>query len=138
MGNRKKSYTPKAFESTGRSNDTSANIYESMLLSAAYQDLNIRQRQLYVCMKAQYYGKRKPGKDYQEIDLLQGDDLFYFPMSLAEKYALYTRENHKQFYNDIKVIENHGFIQTVSNGKSTKSRSIYKFSGDWRDWNDTS
>ena len=124
---KKKTYRPKSFESFGKSNDTSANLYESMLLSAAFMDLTPKQRLLYVYMKAQYYGKRKPGKDNPDIENLQGDDLFYFPRTLAEKYNLYTRSNNRQFYNDIKAIEEHGFIKTISSGKATKTKSIYKF-----------
>jgi len=135
---RKKKYSPKPFESAGGANDTSANIYESMLTSAAFQDLTKNQRLLYIYMKAQFYGKRKPEKDFPDVEQLQGDELFYFNLSLAEKYGLYTRANHMQFYNDIKIIEQHGFIKTVSNGRSTKSRTIFKFVGDWKLWNDTS
>ncbi len=135
---KKKAYRPKSFESSGKSNDTSANLYESMLLSAAFMDLTPKQRLLYVYMKAQYYGKRKPGKDNPNIENLQGDDLFYFPRTLAEKYNLYTRSNNRQFYNDIKAIEEHGFIKTISSGKATKTKSIYKFVGAWKMWNDSS
>lgn len=138
MGSRKKPYKPKTFESTGISNDTSANIYESMLESPAFMDLTKNQRLLYLYMKKQYYGKRKPEKDFPDIEQLQGDDLFYFNLALAVKYGLYTRGNHKSFYADIKAIEQHGFIETVSSGKSTKSRSIYRYSGAWKEWNDTS
>ena len=134
----KRSYKPKTFESTGISNDTSANIYESMLKSPAFMDLTKNQRLLYIDMKKQYYGKRKPGKDFPDIEQLQGDDLFYFNLGLAVEYGLYTRSNHKAFYADIKAIEQHGFITTVSNGKNTKSRSIYRYSGSWKAWNDTS
>lgn len=135
---KKKAYRPKSFESSGKSNDTSANLYESMLLSAAFMDLTPKQRLLYVYMKAQYYGKRKPGKDNPDIESLQGDDLFYFPLTLAEKYKLYTKSNHMQFYKDVRAIESHGFIQTVSNGKTTRSKSIYRFIGDWKMWDDSS
>lgn len=138
MGQRKKPYTPKAFESTGVSNDTSANIYGSMLESAAFKDLSKNQRLLYVYMKKQYYGTRKPGRDFPDMEQLQETDLFYFNIALAVKYGLYSRSNDRQFYADIKAIEQHGFIKTVSNGKVTKSRSIYKFSGDWKRWQDTS
>lgn len=110
MGGRKKQYIPKSFESTGEPRDTSANIYESMLCSAAYQDLTKNQRLLYVYMKAQYYGKRKPGRDNLDIESLQGDDLFYFNPALAVKYGLYASGSRWQFYADIKAVEDHGFF----------------------------
>ena len=105
MGKRRKPYIPRSFESTGEARDTSANIYESMLKSVAYQDLTKNQRLLYVYMKAQYYGKRKPGRDFPDVERLQGDDLFYFNLALAEEYGLYTRKNRGAFYDDIKAIE---------------------------------
>lgn len=43
-----------------------------------------------------------------------------------------------QFYKDVKALETHGFIKTVSNGSSTKKKSIYKFVGDWKQWKDSS
>ena len=138
IGQKKKKYIPKSFESTGVSNDTSANIYESMLTSAAFLDLSKNQRLLYMYMKAQYYGKRKPRKDYPDIEEIQGDECFYFNQALAVKYNLYTRSNHQSFYSDIKAIERHGFIKIVSNGRNTKSKSIYKFVGDWKEWKDSS
>lgn len=134
MGKRRKPYIPRSFESTGEARDTSANIYESMLKSVAYQDLTKNQRLLYVYMKAQYYGKRKPGRDFPDVERLQGDDLFYFNLALAEEYGLYTRKNRGAFYDDIKAIESHGFIRTVSNGRNTKQKSVYEFSGDWKEW----
>lgn len=116
-------------------NDTSANIYESMLTSPAFTDLTKNQRFLYVCMKKQYYGKRKPGRDFPDVERFQGDELFYFNRSLAvDKYKLYKDGGRSEFYADIKALERHGFIETVSSGKETKSRSIYRFSGDWKTW----
>ena len=131
---RKKKYIPKSFESDSRSNDTSANIYDSMLESVAFMDLTKSQRLLYLYMKKQYYGKRKPCKDYPDEQQFQGDDLFYFPLGQAEQYKLYSRSNRGQFYSDIAALEAHGFIRTVSNGKFTKTKSIYQYSGDWKLW----
>ena len=132
---RKRKYKPKPFESTGQSNDTSANIYESMLLSPAFKDLTKNQRLLYVYMKAQYYGKRKPGRDFTDIEALQDDKLFYFNFALAKKYGLYSSDGSKgRFYDDITALEDHGFITTLVNGKSNHRRSIYRYSTDWQEW----
>lgn len=77
MSRRRKKYVPKKWESKGevymddsgsRKADTSANIYESMLTSKAFAFLTDRQKMLYVCCKAQYYGKRKPGRDYPDVE----------------------------------------------------------------------
>lgn len=51
MGRRKKVYKAKTFESNGASNDTSANVYESMLNSPAFMDMTKNQRLLYIYMK---------------------------------------------------------------------------------------
>lgn len=131
---RKKKYKPKLFESTGTSNDTSANIYHSMMISPAFKNMTKNQRLLYICMKDRFYGQRKPGLDYPDIDGLQGDDKFYFNFALAEEYGLYTKGNKQSLYNDIKELEKHGFIKTLSNGKSTHSRSIYQYVKDWQTW----
>lgn len=138
MTARAKKAPPKSFESTGVANDTHARIFESMLLSPAFMDLSKNQRLLYVYMKAQYFGKRKPGEDFKEIGILQEPELFYFSKTTAESYSLYARGSHMQFYNDVKALETHGFIKTVSNGSSTKKKSIYKFVGDWKQWKDSS
>ena len=138
MGRRKGKYVPQLFESTGVSHDTSANIYGSMLESPAFKDLSKNQRLLYIYMKKQYYGTKKPGKDYPDMPELQGNELFYFNMARAVKYGLYSRSNDRQFYHDISEIEHHGFIKTISSGKATKSKSIYKFIGEWKQWQDSS
>lgn len=95
MSNRKKhKYTAKAFESKGNTfiddngtkrADTSANIYESMLLSKAYKDLKTRQQQLYTICKAQYYGKRKPGNDFKDIEQLQDATMFYLNLDAVTR-----------------------------------------------------
>lgn len=137
-GIEKKNHIYKAFESANTSKDTSANICESMLKSAAFKDLSKNQRLLYLYMKAQYFGKRKPRHDYPDQEQLASDELFYFPMNAAADYDLYTRSNKAQFYSDIGELVSHGFIEVVSNGKKTKSRTIYKYSSAWKTWNDSS
>lgn len=133
--NKRRKYKPKGFESTGISNDTSANIYESMLLSSAWKDLKPRERQLYLYCKAQYYGKRKPSKDYPDIEAFQSENCFYLNLAAVVKYGIYTRNGNKEFYADIKTLAQHGFIEIVSSGKVTKTKSIYKYSDKWQTWN---
>lgn len=139
----KKKYIPKAFESMGehyvdsKGNiraDTSANIYESLLTSKAFKDLNTKQQILYVFCKAQFYGKRKPGKDYKEVEQVQGAECFYFSWRSVQAYGLYTSKSHSNFYKDMKVLEMHGLIEKVSSGKSQHAKNIYKFSANWQKW----
>ena len=101
-----------------------------MLTSAAFTDLTKNQRLLYIYMKAQYYGKRKPSHDF----IMQSDEVFYFNRAIAIEYHLYSDSNRKSFYDDIKAIEQHGFIRTISNGKAAKQRNIYQFVSDWKQW----
>lgn len=144
MGQSKKpKYVPKSFESAGHylpdkatkpRADTSANIYESMMISEAWADLNNRQRVLYLIAKQQYYGVRKPGKDYPDIETMQGDDKFYLNMAFVNRFHAYKSHGNKELYGDIKALEEHGFIKTISNGRKHKQRSVYQYSDGWKTW----
>lgn len=143
MGRKKTKYVPKAFESRGEkftdSNgtvraDTSANIYESMLLSKAFITLTSKQQILYIYCKSQYYGHRKPEKDYKDIEQFQGADLFYLNWAAVKAYGLYKDSMHSNFYKDMKALCEHGFIRNISSGASQRKKSIYKFCSDWQTW----
>lgn len=130
---RKSKYKPKAFESTGISGDVSANLYRSMLESEAFKALTKREKLLYLYCKLQYYGAREPGRDFPDLEKLQGPDLFYMNFALAsKKYGLYATGSRREFYADMKSLCGQGFIELVASGKPTKTRSIYRFSGDWK------
>jgi len=132
LSRRKQKYKPKSFESTGKSNDTSANIFDSMLTHPDFMGLKTRQKILYVYCKNQFYGKRKPRSDFPEIEKFQSDECFYMNLALVVEYGLYTKTGRKEFYSDMKALCEAGFIECISNGKSTKSRSIYRFSDKWK------
>ena len=120
-----KKYQKKPFESTGAASDTSANIYESMLLSAAWMDLSANQKALYLTCKAQYYAeKSKP----------LGDDTCFTmaPPKWADKYGLYSKNNGASFYRDIAELIEHGFIRCRQGGKASRTKTIYQFSDKWR------
>lgn len=143
MGNRKTKYIPKSWESTDgkikdgakEKPDISANIYESMMLSDSFISLTNKQQILYLYCKAQYFGKRKPGRDHPGIEDLQGDDLFYLNWNvISGKYHLYRETSHKNFYQDMGVLCEHGFIEKVSSGKGNRKKTIYRYSDKWRDW----
>lgn len=146
MGRRKKpKWTARPFESKGESfinpatgklqKDTSANIYESMLLHPAFTTLKPRQQVLYLVCKAQFYGHRKPKQDFTELEAFQDEKCFYLNLSAVVRYGNYTRNMRREFYADMKELEKRGFIKTISSGRSTKSKSIYQFSADWKNWN---
>lgn len=120
---RKKKYVPKAFES-GKAGDVSANIYASMMQSKAWSNLTNNARVLYLYMKLQYYGQKTIPDREQEC--------FYFNKRMFTKvYQLYKNVN--QFYKDKKLLIDNGFIETAENGKTTRTKSIYRFSSKWRE-----
>lgn len=144
MGRRKRKWVAKGFESLGERfqdpntgavrADTSANIYQSMLLHPAFTTLKPRQQMLYVQCKSQFYGARKPRQDFPDIEMFQDDACFYMNRELATRYGDYTKNMKRELYADLKTLEEHGLIKCISSGRSTKSKSVYKFVSDWRDW----
>lgn len=129
---------PESWQSDGRKNDSFSKIYDSMLCSPIWQSLSPKQQMTYICMANQYYGKRKPRKDYAntEIAKLRPEILyqnaFYFSWHDAKKYGLYKEGSKADFYRNIHVLEEKGFIRTIINGKPTRTKSIYVFSADWK------
>ena len=131
MPKKKKVYQKRVFESDGRSNDISSNLYFSMLTHPAYKDLSPKQQQLYTYCKLQYYAQ----SGRRAVD--QADNSkFYFNRSLWQDiYCLYSKSNQSSFYKDMaKLIEN-GFIKCIESGKTTRTKSIYQFSNMWQKWN---
>ncbi len=119
----KKKYQKKPFESSGVSSDTSANIYHSMLLSAAWLALTKPQRVLYLTMKDRYYQLKAHPENKQE--------LFYFNKGLwKNEYKLYT--NAKQFEKDRDALIEKGLIAVVADGYFSQKKTIYKFSDKWQ------
>lgn len=133
MGNRKTPYKPKLFESTGRSNDTSANIYDSMLVSPAFKALTKGQRLLYVYMKKMYYGHRRPIKD-DPLSFTFNQCKWIKDKKHTNKYGFELYSNKNQFYKDRDALVNHGFIEIVENNKNQRESNIYRFSDKWRTW----
>lgn len=133
---RKKTRTYKAgsFESTGNSKDTTASIYNSMLTHPAFTSLKTRQKILYVYIKLQLYGKRKPKHDFPEVEEVASDLCFYLNHAAVVDYGLYVESNHKDFYKDMQELEEHGFIEKISSGKTHRKKNIYKFSSKWQEW----
>lgn len=133
MSRRKEKYIPKSFESDGASNDTSANIYMSMLMSESWHNLTKNQQILYVYCKAQYYAEKKKPKPM--IRQLTEEELkLCFTMNKSKwcnLYNIYADGGQTRFKADMnKLIEN-GFIELVENGRTSRTKSIYKFSNLW-------
>lgn len=127
MSRRKTSYQKKPFESTGVSNDVSANLYLSMLTSPAWLDLSAQQKTLYTYCKLQLYGeRRKPTDDPTTFTMNQA--------KWAGKYKLYQTNNFKGFSRDMTALIEHGFVVCVESGAYTRTRSIYRLSSMWQRW----
>lgn len=140
---RKEAYKPKSFEAVGGSfigihgvnqPDTYARIYESMFQSVAFRTLTANQRDLYLCMKLQYYGKRKPSQDYPEIEELKTDNVFYLNWDLVQEYGLYKPTCKSNFYKDRNVLIEHGLIEIVVNGKIQHKKNVYCYSSEWKNF----
>lgn len=125
-------YEKKPYESTGISSDTSANIYMSMMLSPAWQDLTGNQKALYITCKAQLYAMKERERFAAGIKL---PEQFTMNQSKWEKmYHLYKRGNYGQFYKDMDALVAHGFIDCVQCGANTRTKSVYQYSDRWQKW----
>lgn len=141
MGRKKnRQYNPKPFEAVSKTqgsrfkteqgedmSDTFMRLYESMLLSPAYQALSYREKQLYTYCKAQYYGKRKP-----KLDADKEDELFYFSRKDAVRYGWCKQNDTGKLYEGMKILERFGFIEKVVSGKASHQKNIYRYSNRWQ------
>lgn len=97
-----------------------------MLTSPAWFDLTDKQRILYLICKDQYYHEKTFSQESEQFTMNQG--------KWKHRYKLYNDGNEKGFYRDMKALIEHGFIICVTSGKNTRSKSVYAFSGMWRNW----
>lgn len=127
MSKKKIKYQKKSFESTLVSNDTSSNIYESMLLSSAWKDLTSRQKLLYIYCKSQYYSEKTTYEN----------NPYTFTMNKykwCNKYNLYTNSNSASFYKDMEELIKHGFVACIKCGAIARQKNIYIYSDKWIQW----
>lgn len=133
MSKKRTKYIPKSFESIGNASDTSANIYMSMLLSDSWNRLTKNQQILYVYCKAQYYAEKKKPKP-QILILSEEEKLLCFTMNKGkwcELYRIYANGGQERFKKDMQALIDNGFIELVENGKTNRTKNIYKFSSKW-------
>lgn len=137
-------HEPKSFESTGKNftnpatghiqTESYATIYESMLMNPMFQNLLPRQQVLYLLCKAQYYGKRKPNRDYPDVEEFKDDACFYMNKATVQRYNLYAQSTKGRLYEDMEALIAHGFVDRVMSGKATHEKTVYKLSDRW--WTD--
>ena len=120
-----KKQPPEKWESVGKNNKF-VRLFVEQLESEAMNQLKPRQRNLYTYMKLQYSGKETKNNP-------QGKkDYFYFNWTLAnKKYKLY--KNQKTFYDDIKILNEKGFIEIVEKNQNLRQKNVYKFSDKWKE-----
>ena len=85
--------------------------------------------------RSELYGKNR--HDLDGFPAYVREDPAYFTFNKAKwqkdgLYGLYS--NSGQFYRDIKALIEHGFIDCVQSGYSTRTKSLYKFSTRWQLW----
>lgn len=133
MSRNNKKYQPKPFESDGNPSDTSANIYMSMLMSYAWQQLSKNAQVLYVYCKAQYYAeKRKPKTEHQQLTEQEQRQCFTMNKSKWQKlYKIYKSDNG-QFNKDMKQLIDFGFVELLEGGKNVRKKNTYMLSNKWK------
>ena len=101
-------------------------ISDNMYYSAAYQDLSMRQRQLYFQMKQQFY----PKLVVHGVTIEANDKNIIYPRSLWIK----DYSSWRTFHKDLEALKSHGFIEELRNGKESRTKNIYSFSEGWKCW----
>ena len=118
--------------------DTYARITDSVLLSPAFQDLKPHLQMLYIAMRVQDIGKRKPNRDYDESspawEMVRSEQCFYFPFHTARQYCSRYQGNSGRLYSDIEILIEHGFVEKVLSGKNAREKSVYRYSDKWQHW----
>lgn len=137
---RKKRNLPEGFETCGSSKFV--RIFDDMMESPAFFDMTKNQRLLFIYCKRQFCGSdwvkmgegKHPGIDFPEVVQFKDARCFYFNLGLAVKYGLYTKNGRKEFAKDMEALAKHGFIDRITDGELTHSKSIYRFSSGWKEW----
>ena len=150
MPKQKKPYVPQWFESEVSflpktkkkicAKDASANIYVSMLMSQAWHDLSLKQKELYLYCKAQQFGEHKIEVEHKTNNEIQNNTnlnlLTRFTMNKSkwcEIYHIYSKGGQRHFYADMKALVDNGFIKVVENGKTSRTKNIYEYSDKWKE-----
>ncbi len=109
----------------GGKGDSFARLYKSMLLSPAFQDLTPKQQiTLLYCNVSLWSGP---------FDESSGQ--FYMNKGLwCDTYNLFSSNSNAKFCACMAELIEHGFIDCIGNGYSTKEKSLYRFSTRWKAW----
>lgn len=90
-----------------------------VLVSQAWHNLSLKQKELYLYCIAQIEGNQPP--------------LFTMNKNKWKNvYGLYTDCSQRNFYKDMKALIENGFIEVVRNGKQKSQNNIYKCVNKWQ------
>lgn len=124
MARRKERATHRSFEG---SNPRGAftKITHDMMDSQAWKSLSLRQRGLYLEMKAKYREKKVSG----ELESSNVDDITLPESEWKELYGTY-----RTFKTDLDALIEKGFLRIVQPGKNIRKPNIYGFAASWKEW----
>ena len=101
-------------------------ITHDMMQSAAWQNLNLRQRGLYLHLKSKYFQKIVHGN-------IENSNCDNISLPKTEWYPnLYG--DYRTFAADMQKLDDNGFIRTVRYGKTTHQCNLYGLISEWQEW----
>lgn len=115
-------------------------IYRTLWKSKAWRDTKGRPHDLYLAIRFQwnYIGKQgTPSADYPNKKEFQRPDAVYMNKAVARALGLYVKVEggnflNRDFYNDLKRLEEVGLIDCLQRGKNTRTKSVYVPSDRWK------
>lgn len=102
-----------------------AKITHDMMKSPAWQALNLRQRGLYLELKARYAQKVMRG-----VVVESNRDEIVYPQSEWKRHY----GDYRTFKGDMECLVNLGFIRITFKGKNVRQPNKYGFTDEWQDW----
>ena len=96
-----------------------------MIKSKAWEHLSLRQRGLYVTMKALY----NPKIYTAGINVKESNEQFTFP---KEAWGPLYNNNGRAWRLDLAALINYGFINLAESGWTTRTKNVYRFSDRWK------
>ena len=121
MGQR---YRHEAFESaTERGKFTK--ICNDMMLTPAWEGLNLRQQGLYLHLKSKYAAKKASGR-------LVSDNRDNISCPRSEWSRFYG--DYRTFKADMDKLAQRGFIKLVQSGNTNRTCNLYGFSDEWKQY----
>jgi hypothetical protein len=100
-------------------------VTREMMASAAWRDLNLRQRGLYLTIKAKYTQKVIHGT----VEHSNRDNISFTKREGLEDYG-----DYRTFQHDMQTLITHGFIRLIESGYRLRTCNIYGLTDAWVAW----